>query len=167
MAADTVNINGKAKANNTYDAIVIGSGISGGWAAKELTERGLKTIMLERGRNFEHLKDYKSAAKDPWEFKHRGNVTQEQRKVRPVISRGWGASEPIMDYWVNEQEAPYTEIKPFNWWRSYQLGGRSILWGRQSYRWSDFDFEANAKDGIAIDWPIRYKELSPGYEELE
>ena len=95
MSADTVNINGKAKTQYTYDAIVIGSGISGGWAAKELTERGLKTIMLERGRNFEHLKDYKSAAKDPWEFEHRGSVTQEQRKVRPVISRGWGATEPI------------------------------------------------------------------------
>jgi choline dehydrogenase-like flavoprotein len=167
MSKDTVSINGKAKANNTYDAIVIGSGISGGWAAKELTGRGLKTIMLERGRNFEHLKDYKSAAKDPWEFEHRGSVTQEQRKVRPVISRGWGASEPIMDYWANEQDAPYTEIKPFNWWRSYQLGGRSILWGRQSYRWSDFDFEANLKDGWAIDWPIRYKDLAPWYDHVE
>ncbi len=123
--------------------------------------------MLERGRNFEHLKDYKSAAKDPWEFEHRGNVTQDQRKVRPVISRGWGASEPIMDYWANEQDAPYTEIKPFNWWRAYQLGGRSILWGRQSYRWSDFDFEANLKDSWAIDWPIRYKDLAPWYDHVE
>ena len=114
MSADTVNVNGKAKADYTYDAIVIGSGISGGWAAKELTERGLKTIMLERGRNFEHLKDYKSAAKDPWEFEHRGDVTQDQRKVRPVISRGWGATEPIMDYWANEQDAPRaTRINPW------------------------------------------------------
>src|SRR3984885_2313838 len=127
MATDTVNINGKAKINNTYDAIVIGSGISGGWAAKELTGRGLKTIMLERGRDFKHLKDYKSAAKDPWEFEHRGRVTQEQRKVRPVISRGWGATEPIMDYWANEQDAPYTEINPFNWWGAYQLGGGPFL----------------------------------------
>jgi choline dehydrogenase-like flavoprotein len=167
MSTDTLQINGKAKATHTYDAIVIGSGISGGWAAKELTERGLKTIMLERGRNFEHLKDYKTASKHPWEFEHRGAVTQAQRKVRPVISRTWGATEPIMDYWVNEQEAPYTEIKPFNWWRSYQLGGRSILWGRQSYRWSDFDFEANLKDGWAIDWPIRYKDLAPWYDHVE
>src|ERR1700712_5538314 len=107
MGINTVNLNGKAKADNTYDAIVIGSGISGGWAAKELTGRGLKTIMLERGRNFEHLKDYKSAAKKPWEFDHRGAATQEERKKRPVISRGWGATEPIMDYWANEEEAPY------------------------------------------------------------
>jgi choline dehydrogenase-like flavoprotein len=154
-------------ANNTYDAIVIGSGISGGWAAKELTEKGLKTIMLERGRNFEHVKDYQSAKKDPWDFPHRGRVTQEQRAVRPVISRGWGAAEPVMDYWANEQDCPYTEVKPFNWWRAYQLGGRSILWGRQSYRWSDFDFEANAKDGWAIDWPIRYKDLEPWYDHVE
>src|ERR1700754_2896306 len=161
------NVSGKAKANNTYDAIVIGSGISGGWAAKELTEKGLKTIMLERGRNFEHIKDYKTASNNPWDMEHRGSASQAQRKVRPVISRGWGAYEPIMDYWANEQEAPYTEIKPFNWWRSYQLGGRSILWGRQSYRWSDHDFEANLKDGWAIDWPIRYKDIAPWYDHVE
>ena len=154
-------------AGNTYDAIVIGSGISGGWAAKELTENGLKTIMLERGRNFEHIKDYKTANKNPWDFPHRGAVTQAQRAVRPVISRNWGASEPIMDYWANEQDCPYTEVKPFNWWRAYQLGGRSILWGRQSYRWSDFDFTANVKDGWAIDWPIRYKDIESWYDHVE
>jgi choline dehydrogenase-like flavoprotein len=154
-------------ADNTYDAIVIGSGISGGWAAKELTEKGLKTIMLERGRNFEHIKDYKSASKDPWDFPHRGAVTQAQRADRPYISRTWGAIEPIMDYWAKDIDCPYTEIKPFNWWRAYQLGGRSILWGRQSYRWSDFDFEGNAKDGWAIDWPIRYKDIEPWYDHVE
>jgi choline dehydrogenase-like flavoprotein len=154
-------------AGNTYDAIVIGSGISGGWAAKELTEKGLKTIMLERGRNFEHIKDYKSANKDPWDFPHRGMVTQAQRADRPYISRTWGAIEPIMDYWAKDIDCPYTEIKPFNWWRAYQLGGRSILWGRQSYRWSDFDFEGNAKDGWAIDWPIRYKDIEPWYDHVE
>jgi choline dehydrogenase-like flavoprotein len=153
--------------DNTYDAIVIGSGISGGWAAKELTEKGLKTIMLERGRNFEHIKDYKSASKNPWDFPHRGMVTQAQRADRPYISRTWGAIEPIMDYWAKDIDCPYTEIKPFNWWRAYQLGGRSILWGRQSYRWSDFDFTANAKDGWAIDWPIRYKDLEPWYDHVE
>ncbi|MBL4676323.1 MAG: GMC family oxidoreductase [Mucilaginibacter sp.] len=167
MENNSANLNLKAAANNTYDAIVVGSGISGGWAAKELTELGLKTIMLERGPNYEHIKDYKTANNAPWQFEHRGNVTQAQRKERPVISRNWGASEPIMDAWVDEQEAPYTEVKPFNWWRSYRLGGRSILWGRQSYRWSDLDFEANAKDGWAIDWPIRYKDIVPWYDHVE
>ncbi|TSD66780.1 GMC family oxidoreductase [Inquilinus sp. KBS0705] len=167
MFVDSPNINGKAKANNTYDAIVIGSGISGGWAAKELTERGLKTIMLERGPNYEHIKDYKTAQYNPWDFEHRGNVTQQQRKERPVISRNWGAQEAVIDAWTNEQDAPYAEVKPFNWWRSYRLGGRSLLWGRQSYRWSDLDFEANDKDGWAIDWPIRYKDIAPWYEHAE
>jgi len=167
MALDTLLVNNKAAAGNTYDAIVIGSGISGGWASKELTERGLKTIMLERGRNFEHIKDYQSANKNPWDFEHRGAITQEQRKQHPIIARGWGATEPIIDYWANDVDCPYTEIKPFNWWRAYQLGGRSILWGRQSYRWSDFDFDANAKDGWAIDWPIRYKDLAPWYDHVE
>ncbi|MFD0764778.1 GMC oxidoreductase [Mucilaginibacter lutimaris] len=167
MSVNAPNINSKATANNTYDAIVIGSGISGGWAAKELTERGLKTIMLERGSNYEHIKDYKTANYNPWDFEHRGNVTQKQRKERPVISRNWGAQEAIMDAWTNEQESPYTEVKPFNWWRSYRLGGRSVLWGRQSYRWSDLDFEANDKDGWAIDWPIRYKDIAPWYDHVE
>ncbi len=167
MPGDTTNINSKAAQQNSYDAIVIGSGISGGWAAKELTEKGLKVLMLERGRNFEHVKDYKSASKKIWEFEHRGRTTMEQRKNYPVIHRGWAAAEPVMDYWANEVDSPYVETKPFTWWRSYQLGGRSILWGRQSYRWSDLDFEANAKDGIAIDWPIRYKDVAPWYDYVE
>ncbi|MEP6950003.1 MAG: GMC family oxidoreductase [Ginsengibacter sp.] len=157
---------------NTYDAIVIGSGISGGWAAKELTEKGLKVLMLERGRNFEHIKDYKSASKRPWEFVHRGAATLKQKQDNPVISRDWAmygtaAQEAIMDYWASEKDCPYVEVKPFTWWRSYQMGGRSILWGRQSYRLSDFDFEANIKDGIAIDWPVRYKDLEPWYDYVE
>jgi choline dehydrogenase-like flavoprotein len=154
-------------AENTYDAIVIGSGISGGWAAKELTEKGLKTLMLERGRNYEHIKDYKYGTRMPWQFEHRGSTTKEQQKNYPVIHRGWAANEAVMDCWTNEQDSPYTEIKPFTWWRSYQMGGRSTLWGRQSYRWSDFDFEANAKEGWAIDWPIRYKDISPWYDYVE
>ena len=167
MAIDSLNVNNKAKTQNTYDAIVIGSGISGGWAAKELTELGLKTIMLERGRNFEHIKDYKTATKNPWDFEHRGRITTEQKKNHEYIARNWGAYEPIIDYWANDKDAPYTEIRPFNWWRSYQLGGRSLLWGRQSYRWSDHDFEANLKDGWAIDWPIRYKDIAPWYDHVE
>jgi choline dehydrogenase-like flavoprotein len=155
------------EAQNTYDAIVIGSGISGGWAAKELTEKGLKTLMLERGQNYEHVKDYKTANLDPWQFPHRGEVTQEQRKERPYIARTWGAKEPVIDNWAKDIDCPYTEVKPFNWWRAYRLGGRSTLWGRQSYRWSDHDFEANQRDGWAIDWPIRYKDLAPWYDHVE
>jgi choline dehydrogenase-like flavoprotein len=167
MPGDSLNINNKAIAQNTYDAIVIGSGISGGWAAKELTEKGLKVLMLERGRDFEHIKDYKSAEKDPWDFEHRGTVTKADLKNRPVIARTWGKTEGNIDSWVVDNDAPYHEIKPFRWWRAYQLGGRSILWGRQSYRWSDLDFEANAKDGWAIDWPIRYRDIAPWYDYVE
>ncbi len=167
MPGDSTNINNKAAAQNTYDAIVVGSGISGGWAAKELTEKGLKVLMLERGRPHEHIKDYKTASKDPWDFKHRGHTTLQQKKDYPAIHRGWAASEAVMNSWVNEKDCPYTEVKPFTWWRSYQVGGRSLLWGRQSYRWSDFDFEANLKDGVAIDWPVRYKDLAPWYDYVE
>ncbi|WP_207632490.1 GMC oxidoreductase [Foetidibacter luteolus] len=167
MQRDSLNINNKAITQNTFDAIVVGSGISGGWAAKELSEKGLKVLMLERGRNFEHIKDYLSANKNPWEFIHGGAVTQQQLRDKPIIARTWGKNEAIMDYWVKDIDAPYTEIKPFKWWRAYQLGGRSILWGRQSYRWSDFDFEANAKDDWAIDWPIRYKDIASWYDYVE
>ena len=172
MPGDTTHINNKAATQNTYDAIVIGSGISGGWAAKELTEKGLKVLLLERGRNFEHIKDYKTATKNPWQFTHRGSATLKQKNDNPVISRDWAmygtaAQEAIMDYWVNEKESPYVEVQPFTWWRSYQLGGRSILWGRQCYRWSDLDFEANDRDGIAIDWPIRYRDIEPWYDHVE
>ncbi len=154
-------------AENTYDAIVIGSGISGGWAAKELTEKGLKTIMLERGKNIEHKTDYVNAVKGPWEFPHRGGRTQEMIKDYPVLKRDYPLNEMNLDWWVNEKESPYTEIKRFDWFRGYHLGGRSLLWGRQSYRWSDLDFEANAKDGIAVDWPIRYKDIEPWYTYVE
>ena len=153
--------------NNTYDAIVVGSGISGGWAAKELCEKGLKVLMLERGGPYDHVKDYKTAQKNPWEFEHRGNTTTEQKKKYPVIHRGWAANEAVMDGWANEEDCPYTEIKPFTWWRSYRMGGRSILWGRQSYRFSQMDFEANEKDGIATPWPIGYDDLAPWYDHVE
>ncbi|MFM8451053.1 MAG: GMC oxidoreductase [Haliscomenobacter sp.] len=161
------NVNAKSKEQNTYDAIVVGSGISGGWAAKELTEKGLKVLMLERGPAHEHVKDYTFATKQPWELEHHGRTTREQREKYPVIHRGWAAYEGVMDAWVNEEDCPYTEIKPFTWWRSYRMGGRSILWGRQSYRWSDLDFEANSKDGFGVDWPIRYRDIAPWYDYVE
>ncbi len=154
-------------AENTYDAIVIGSGISGGWAAKELTEKGLKVIMLERGRNVEHVKDYVNANKDPWEFPHRGGRTQQMIKDYPVLKRDYPLNETNLDFWVKDSECPYTEIKRFDWFRGYHLGGRSLTWGRQCYRWSDLDFEANAKDGFGVDWPIRYKDIAPWYSYAE
>jgi choline dehydrogenase-like flavoprotein len=152
---------------NTYDAIVIGSGISGGWAAKELTEKGLKTIMLERGRNIEHVKDYVNANKGPWEFPHRGGRTQKMIEDYPVLKRDYPLNETNLDYWVDEKESPYTEVKRFDWFRGYHVGGRSLMWGRQSYRWHDTDFEANLKDGVGVDWPIRYKDLEKWYGYAE
>lgn len=154
-------------ADNVYDAIVIGSGISGGWAAKELTEKGLKTIMLERGWNVEHIKDYESATKDPWEFPHRGGRTQQMIEDYPVLKRDYPLNEKNLKFWAVEKDCPYVEEKRFDWYRGYQVGGRSLLWGRQSYRWSDLDFEANAKEGIGTDWPIRYKDIAPWYSHAE
>lgn len=154
-------------ADNTYDAIVIGSGISGGWAAKELTEKGLKVIMLERGRNVEHIKDYVSANKHPWEFPHRGGRTQQMIQDYPVLKRDYPLNETNLDFWVNEKDCPYTEVKRFDWFRGYHVGGRSLTWGRQSYRFSDLDFEANLKDGHGVDWPIRYKDIAPWYSYAE
>lgn len=154
-------------AENTYDAIVIGSGISGGWAAKELTEKGLKTIMLERGKNIEHIKDYVNATKGPWQFPHRGGRTQQMIKDYPVLKRDYPLNETNLDWWASDKDCPYTEIKRMDWFRGYHVGGRSLLWGRQTYRWSDLDFEGNLKDGIAIDWPIRYKDIEPWYTYVE
>jgi choline dehydrogenase-like flavoprotein len=154
-------------AENTYDAIVVGSGISGGWAAKELTEKGLKVIMLERGRNVEHVKDYVNTNKDPWEFPHRGGRTQEMIENYPVLKRDYPLNEMNLDFWANEKDCPYVEIKRFDWFRGYHVGGRSLTWGRQSYRLGDLDFEANAKDGHGVDWPIRYKDIAPWYSYAE
>jgi choline dehydrogenase-like flavoprotein len=141
-------------ADNVYDAIVVGSGISGGWAAKELTEKGLKVLLLERGEDIKHVSGYVNANKHPWEFPHRGGRTQQMIKDYPVLSRDYPLNETNLNYWTNEKDCPYVEIKRFDWFRGYHVGGRSLMWGRQSYRWSDFDFEANAKEGIAVDWPI-------------
>jgi choline dehydrogenase-like flavoprotein len=154
-------------ANENYDAIVVGSGISGGWAAKELTEKGLTVLLLERGKNVEHAKDYVNAHKGPWEYPHRGNRTYAMEEAYPVLRRDYPLNERNLDWWVNEKDSPYTEVKRFDWYRGYHVGGRSLLWGRQSYRWGDLDFEANAREGIAVDWPIRYAELAPWYDYVE
>ena len=152
---------------NVFDAIVVGSGISGGWAAKELTEKGLKVIMLERGRDIKHGTGYTNTNKDPWEFPHRGGRTQQMIKDYPVLKRDYVLNELNLDFWVKDSECPYTEVKRFDWFRGYHVGGRSLMWGRQSYRWCEEDFEANAKDGFGVDWPIRYKELAPWYDHAE
>jgi choline dehydrogenase-like flavoprotein len=151
----------------TYDAIVVGSGISGGWAAKELTEKGLRVLMLERGRNVEHIKDYVNATKAPWEYLHRGGRTKAMEEEHQVLKRDYPLNEKNLSFWVNDKESPYTEVKRFDWYRGYQVGGRSLLWGRQSYRHSDFDFAANAKEGVGIDWPVRYAEIAPWYDHVE
>ncbi|WNJ20963.1 GMC family oxidoreductase [Pontibacter sp. G13] len=154
-------------ADMEYDAIVVGSGISGGWAAKELTEKGLKVLLLERGPNVRHVQDYKNATKAPWEFPHRGGRTEQMVKDNPVLKRNYPLNEKNLDWWASDKDCPYTEVKRFDWYRGYQVGGRSLLWGRQSYRWSDLDFEANANDGIAVDWPVRYKDIAPWYDYVE
>jgi choline dehydrogenase-like flavoprotein len=150
-----------------YDAIVVGSGISGGWAAKELTEKGLRVLLLERGRNVEHVKDYVNATKAPWEYLHRGGRTTAMEELYPVLKRDYPLNEKNLEFWASDQDSPYTEVKRFDWYRGYQVGGRSLLWGRQSYRLSDFDLEANAREGIAVDWPIRYADLAPWYDYVE
>jgi len=151
----------------SYDAIVVGSGISGGWAAKELTEKGLRVLLLERGRNVEHIKDYVNATKAPWQYPHRGGRTKAMEELYPVLKRDYPLNEKNLEFWVKDSESPYTEVKRFDWYRGYQVGGRSLMWGRQSYRWSDLDFAANAKEGIATDWPIRYADVASWYDHVE
>lgn len=151
----------------TYDAIVIGSGISGGWAAKELCEQGLKTLVLERGRMVEHLKDYPNMNNHPWEFKHRGYITQQQRQNNPLISKAAGYSEDTQHFFIEDADHPYVQEKPFDWIRGYQVGGKSLTWGRSCQRWSDFEFNAPKQYGFATDWPIRYKDIAPWYSHVE
>ncbi|MCB0719881.1 MAG: GMC family oxidoreductase [Bacteroidetes bacterium] len=152
---------------NEFDAIVVGSGISGGWAAKELCEKGLKVIVLERGKDVKHVTDYKNAMKAPWEFPHRGSRTQKMIEDYPVLKRDYPLNETNLDWWASDKDSPYTEVKRFDWFRGYQVGGRSLLWGRQSYRWSDFDFEGNVRDGVGVDWPVRYKDIESWYTYVE
>ncbi|HKJ49825.1 MAG TPA: GMC family oxidoreductase [Christiangramia sp.] len=154
--------------NDTYDAIVVGTGISGGWAAKELCEKGFKTLVLERGRMVEHVKDYPTMNDDPWDYKFKGQLPREEKERQFKQARtGYTVSEPSKHWFVDDIKHPYNEEKRFDWMRGYHVGGRSIMWGRHSYRWSDLDFEANKKDGVAIDWPIRYKDIAPWYDKVE
>jgi len=156
------------KIDTQYDAIVVGTGISGGWAAKELTEKGLKTLVLERGPLVRHIEDYSTMNMDPWDFEHGNIITKETKKQQPKQSRtGYTTKEATKQFFVDDIKHPYNEDKSFDWMRGYHVGGRSLLWGRHSYRLSDFDFEANAKDGIAVDWPIRYKDIAPWYSYVE
>ncbi|MDP9077146.1 MAG: GMC family oxidoreductase [Bacteroidota bacterium] len=156
-----------ATTDHTYDAIVIGSGISGGWAAKELCQGGLKTLVLERGRNVVHLKDYPTATKNPWDFKHHGYIPRETKEENPVVNRCYAFDEGTEHFFVKDKEHPYIQQKPFDWIRGYQVGGKSLLWARQTQRWSKFDFEGPARDGFAVDWPIRYDDIAPWYSYVE
>ena len=152
---------------NTFDAIVVGSGISGGWAAKELCEQGLKTLVLERGRDVKHLKDYPTAMKQPWEFEHRGSMTKAFYDENPLITKAAGFGEDTAHFFVKDADHPYVQQRPFEWIRGYQVGGKSLIWGRACQRWSDYEFKAPSKFGYGIEWPIDYKEIAPWYSHVE
>jgi choline dehydrogenase-like flavoprotein len=161
-----MNMNQEGKAKNTFDVIVVGSGISGGWAAKELCEKGLKVLMLERGAPVQHP-NYPTTSSNPWEIGHGGSLTQEDRARSHVQTRHYSFKGDNKHFYINDLENPYTETKRFDWIRGNVVGGRSLLWGRHCYRWSDLDFEANARDGHGVDWPVRYKDLAPWYDYVE
>lgn len=156
-----------SKASRTYDAIVIGSGISGGWAAKELCDHGLKTLVLERGRAVKHLNDYPTATKHPWEFKYHGALPEDLLKNNGIVRRCYAFDDTTQHFFVKDEEHPYVQEKPFDWIRGYQEGGKSLIWARQTQRWSNFEFEAPARDGFAVDWPVRYADLAPWYSHVE
>lgn len=162
-----MNIHGKGKKDVTYDAIVIGSGISGGWAAKELCDKGLKTLVVERGRAVRHKADYPTAMHNPWEMQLRGALSREMKAANPIADRCYAFGEATQHFFVKDHEHPYVQEKPFDWIRGYQEGGKSLLWARQVQRWSRFDFEAPSRDGFAVDWPIRYEDLAPWYSHVE
>ena len=163
---DSLLINNKAKSQNTYDAIVVGSGISGGWAAKELCEKGLKVLLLDRGRNVIHG-DYPTATKNPWEFPHRLSLSKEDKERNFVQSRHYSFREDNKHFYIDDQKNRYDETKRFDWIRGDIVGGRSLLWARACYRWSDLYYESNLKDGHGVDWPIRYKDIEPWYDYVE
>ncbi len=161
------NINIDSIKNQTFDAIVIGSGISGGWAAKELTGKGLRTLVLERGREVKHITDYPTTMTQPWEFEHRGQLTKEVKDANPIVSKCYAFYEGSQHFFVKDAEHPYVQEKPFDWIRGYQTGGKSLMWARQTQRWSQYDFDGPARDGFAVEWPINYAELAPWYSYVE
>ena len=165
--SSSLHISNGGKESQTYDAIVIGSGISGGWSAKELSEKGLKTLVLERGRNVEHIKDYPTMNWEKWEMPHRGWPTLQQREENPVLSKAAGYGEDTMHFFIKDKEQPYIQEKPFDWIRGYQVGGKSLIWGRSCQRWSNWEFTAPNRYGYAIDWPIRYEDIAPWYSHVE
>lgn len=162
-----MNINGKARQDRTFDAIVIGSGISGGWAAKELCERGLKTLVLERGRPVKHREDYPTATKTPWEFPHRTRMPEDELQENPIVAKCYAYDEATKHFFVKDEEHPYIQEKPYDWIRGYQEGGKSLIWARQGQRWSQYDFDGPARDGYGIEWPITYDEIAPWYSHVE
>ena len=164
-----MNINIDSIKKRTFDAIVVGSGISGGWAAKELTQKGLKVAVLERGREIKHIEGYETASTDPWQFPHRGRpTTMANEEYWAGVRTGYTPNEDWQHLFEKDKENPYIEKKGgFDWIRAYHTGGKSMLWGRQSYRWNKADFEANAKDGVGIDWPVRYEDIAPWYSYVE
>lgn len=162
-----ININTKGHKANTFDAIVIGSGISGGWAAKELCEKGLKTLVLERGRDVEHIKDYPTANLSRWQLPHRGEITQHAKQQNPLISRAAGYEESTQHFFVKDDEHPYIQEKPFNWIRGYQVGGKSLTWGRACARWSPYDFTAPERYGYGMNFPIGYNDVKNWYSHVE
>lgn len=162
-----MNVIGIAKEQMTYDAIVVGSGMSGGWAAKELCDKGLKTLVLERGREVKHLNDYPTATKNPWDFPLRGQLPYKTNAENPIADRCYAYGDATEHFFVKDAEHPYVQEKPFDWIRGYQTGGKSLLWARQVQRWSRFEFEAPGRDGFAVDWPIRYDDLAPWYSYVE
>jgi choline dehydrogenase-like flavoprotein len=167
MPGDSLNVNAKGVLKNTYDAIVIGSGISGGWAAKELCDHGVKTLLLERGKNVVHLKDYPTATMGPWEFPHHNILPLKTAQENPIVNRCYAFSEATEHFFVKDKDHPYIQEKPFDWIRGYQVGGKSLLWARATQRWSKYDFEGPGRDGFAVDWPIRYDDIAPWYSHVE
>jgi choline dehydrogenase-like flavoprotein len=161
------NFNIDAMPKRKFDAIVIGSGISGGWAAKELCEKGLKTLVLERGKDVPHITGYPTTSLHPWEMAHHGKMPSDFYKDNPILGKCYAVDEATERFFVKDKEHSYVQDKPFDWIKAYQTGGKSLLWARQTQRWSDFDFQGPARDGYAVDWPIRYKDIAPWYSYVE